>query len=72
MPFNDYPTKGNQGDSSKCRSLLAAAGYPDGLTLKDSYRANPLQFLVFQAVQSDFAKCGVQSAASSGAPLRAH
>ena len=41
VPFNDYPTKGNQGDSSKCRSLLAAAGYPDGLTLKDSYRRQP-------------------------------
>jgi ABC-type transport system substrate-binding protein len=59
VPFNDYPTKGNQGDSGKCRSLLAAAGYPDGLTLKDTYRANPLQVLVFRAVQSDFAKCGV-------------
>ena len=60
VPFNDYPTKDNEGDPGKCRRLLAAAGYPDGLTLKDIYIA----FLtigpqVEQEVKTDFGECGV-------------
>jgi ABC-type transport system substrate-binding protein len=57
--FNDYPTPNNQGDPAKCKSLLAAAGYPNGLTLKDYYRDNGNHPAVYQEVLSDFAKCGV-------------
>ena len=59
VPFNDYPTSGNQGDPAKCKSLLKAAGYPNGITLKDYYRNSGNHPAVFQEVQSDFAKCGV-------------
>ena len=59
VPFNDYPTKNNQGDPGKCKSLLAAAGYPNGITLKDYYRNSGNHPAVFQEVQADFAKCGV-------------
>jgi peptide/nickel transport system substrate-binding protein len=60
VPFNDYPTKDNEGDPGKCKSLLAAAGYPNGLTLKGIYIA----FLtsgpqVEQEVKTDFGECGV-------------
>ena len=59
VQFNDYPTTNNQGNPGKCKSLLKAAGYPNGLTLKDYYRNSGNHPAVFQEVQSDFAKCGV-------------
>jgi ABC-type transport system substrate-binding protein len=58
--INDYPTKNNEGDPSKCKSLLAKAGIPAGsLTLKDYYRDNGNHPAVFQVVQADFGACGV-------------
>jgi peptide/nickel transport system substrate-binding protein len=57
--FNLYPTAGNRGDPAKCKSLLAAAGYPNGLTLTDVYRTSGKHPDVYQSVQADFAKCGV-------------
>jgi ABC-type transport system substrate-binding protein len=59
VQFNDYPTNNNQGNPGKCKSLLKAAGYPNGLTLKDYYRNSGNHPAVFQEVQSDFQKCGV-------------
>jgi ABC-type transport system substrate-binding protein len=59
VPFNDYPANNNRGDPAKCKSLLKAAGYAKGLTLKDYYRNSGNHPAVFQEVQSDFAKCGV-------------
>ena len=59
VPFNDYPTTNNEGNPGECKSLLKAAGYPNGLTLKDYYRNNGNHPAVFEEVQSDFAKCGV-------------
>ena len=32
-PYDLYPTPGGRGDPAKARALLAAAGYPKGLTL---------------------------------------
>jgi ABC-type transport system substrate-binding protein len=59
VAFNDYPANNNQGDPAKCKSLLKAAGYPNGITLKDYYRNSGNHPAVYQEVQSDFAKCGV-------------
>jgi ABC-type transport system substrate-binding protein len=59
VKFNDYPTKNNQGDPAKCKSLLKDAGFASGFTLKDYYRNSGNHPAVFQEVQSDFQKCGV-------------
>jgi ABC-type transport system substrate-binding protein len=59
VQFNDYPSTNNQGNPAKCKSLLAAAGYANGLTLKDYYRNSGNHPAVFQEIQSDFQKCGV-------------
>jgi ABC-type transport system substrate-binding protein len=60
VPFNDYPSKNSEGDPSKCKSLLKAAGFASGsITLKDYYRNSGNHPAVFQEVQSDFAACGV-------------
>jgi peptide/nickel transport system substrate-binding protein len=46
---------------SKAKSLLAAAGYPDGFTLKTLSLAGPFPFdQLTQAVAADFAKVGVK------------
>ena len=66
--FDPYPTPGNQGDPAKCKSLLAAAGYPNGLTLKDPYRTSGKHPDVYQSIQADFAKCGVKV---EGFPVKA-
>lgn len=58
--FNLYPTPGNQGDAAKCKSMLAQAGYPNGLTLTDLYRTSGKHPDVYQSVQADLAKCGVK------------
>ena len=60
VPINDYKTPGNEGDPGKCKSMLAAAGYPDGLKLTDIYiayvKTGPL---IAQEVASDLQKCGI-------------
>jgi peptide/nickel transport system substrate-binding protein len=57
--FDPYPTPNHQGDPQKCKTLLAAAGYASGLTLKDVYRTSGNHPAVFQEVQKDLAACGV-------------
>lgn len=57
--YNLYPTPGNNGDPAKCKSTLAAAGYPNGLTLTDAYRNAGNHPAVFQSVQADLKACGI-------------
>jgi ABC-type transport system substrate-binding protein len=56
---NEYATPSNEGDQAKCKSLLAAAGYPNGLTLTLVYPNNPPAPDQAAALQSDFAMGGV-------------
>jgi ABC-type transport system substrate-binding protein len=59
VPFTDYPTPNSQGDPGKCKTLLKAAGYPNGLSVKYFYRNSGNHPAVFESVQSDLGKCGV-------------
>ena len=57
--INPYPSPNSTGDPAKCKSMLAAAGYPNGLTLTFVYPDNPPYPDVATALQSDFAQGGV-------------
>jgi ABC-type transport system substrate-binding protein len=58
-PFNLYPTPGNNGDPAKTKQLLAAAGYPHGLTLKLAYSNTGENGALAQSIQSDLKAAGV-------------
>ncbi len=57
--FNLYPTPNNSGDPAKCKSMLAAAGYPNGFTLIDVYRTSGKHPDIYQSVQADLQACGI-------------
>jgi ABC-type transport system substrate-binding protein len=57
--INPYPSTDNTGNPGKCKSMLAAAGYPSGLTLTLAYANNPPMPAQAAALQSDFALGGV-------------
>jgi peptide/nickel transport system substrate-binding protein len=58
-PITLYDTAGNQGDPSKCKSMIAAAGYPHGMTLVDLYINDSVNTALFQSIQASFANCGI-------------
>lgn len=62
--YNYYPTPNNSGDPAKCKSMLAAAGYPHGLNLTDVYRNVGNHPAVFTSVQSSLKACGITSKGS--------
>ena len=57
--YNYYPTMNNEGNAAKCKSMLAQAGYPHGLTIKDAYRNAGDHPAVFASVQADLKACGI-------------
>jgi ABC-type transport system substrate-binding protein len=60
QPFDLYPTTGNHGDPHKTKQLLAAAGYPHGITVKLLYPTDSYNPQVAQLMQSDLQSAGVQ------------
>lgn len=59
--FDLYPTADHNGDAAKCKTMLAAAGYPNGLTLTDVARNSGNHPAVAQSIQADFKACGVKT-----------
>jgi peptide/nickel transport system substrate-binding protein len=60
QPIPNYNTTGNQGNPTKCKSLLASAGYKSGVTLTDLYINDSVNTALFQSVQASFANCGIK------------
>jgi peptide/nickel transport system substrate-binding protein len=57
--YDPYPTPNNEGDAATCKSMLKAAGYPNGFTITDAYRTDGNHPAIFQEIQKDFGACGV-------------
>lgn len=57
--YNLYPTPNNQGDTSKCKSMLASAGYKNGLSLTYLYPNDSINKSIFEALQASLRSCGV-------------
>jgi peptide/nickel transport system substrate-binding protein len=59
QPFNLYPTEGDHGDPRKAKQLLAAAGYPNGLTLKLLFPNTQNNPQTAQLIQADLLAAGI-------------
>jgi peptide/nickel transport system substrate-binding protein len=60
QPFDLYPTAGNTGDPQKVKQLLAAAGYPDGITVKLLYPTTSNNPQIAELMQADLQAAGVK------------
>jgi peptide/nickel transport system substrate-binding protein len=56
---NAYPDSNGQGDVAMCKSDLAKAGYPNGVTVLYLYANDSVNTRVFEAVQASLAQCGI-------------
>ncbi|MGZ6772871.1 MAG: ABC transporter substrate-binding protein, partial [Mycobacteriaceae bacterium] len=56
---NQYPDSGGSGDVAMCKSDLAKAGYPHGLTLIYTYQHDSSNTRAFTAIQASLASCGI-------------
>jgi len=57
--YNMYPDANGQGDDTTCKSTLAKAGYPNGLTLNYLYANDSVNTRIFEAIQASLANCGI-------------
>jgi len=57
--YNLYPDNDGAGDVTKCKSELAAGGFPKGITLKYMYPNDSSNTRVFEAIQASLALCGI-------------
>jgi len=59
QPYTRYATPGSQGSPARCRSLLASAGYPHGLTLNYLYPNDSGDTTIFASIQGSLSACGI-------------
>jgi len=57
--YNMYSDDSGQGDVATCKSDLAKAGYPNGLTLLYTYMNDSSDTRMFTAIQASLANCGI-------------
>jgi peptide/nickel transport system substrate-binding protein len=58
---DQYVTREDRGDPAEARALLAAAGYPNGISLRLAY-INSRDKLLAQALQASLARAGITAA----------
>lgn len=56
---NMYPDDNGQGNVAMCKSDLAKAGYPKGVTLTYTYPNDSSDTRIFTAIQASLANCGI-------------
>jgi len=54
-----YPTRGNGGNTSRCKSLLTSAGYRSGLSLTYLYPNDSINRSFFESIQASLRPCGI-------------
>ncbi len=57
--YNLYPDNSGQGNVAMCKSDLAKAGYPNGVTLIYLYPNDSSNTRIFTAIQASLATCGI-------------
>jgi peptide/nickel transport system substrate-binding protein len=57
--YNMYPSTSSQGNVAMCKSDLAKAGYPNGVTLLYTYMNDSSDTRMFTAIQASLANCGI-------------
>jgi peptide/nickel transport system substrate-binding protein len=57
--YNLYPDNNGDGNTAKCKSTLAAAGYPHGVSLTYLYPNDSVDTQVFVAIQASLKPCGI-------------
>jgi peptide/nickel transport system substrate-binding protein len=56
---NMYPDANGQGNVAMCKTELAKAGYPNGVTLTYMYASDSSNTRIFTAIQASLANCGI-------------
>ena len=59
QPYNLYPDDSGQGNIAMCKTDLAKAGYPHGLSLLYEYQNDSSDTRIFTAIQASLAPCGI-------------
>jgi len=57
--YNLYPDDSGQGNIAMCKTDLAKAGYPHGLSLLYEYQNDSSDTRIFTAIQASLAPCGI-------------
>ena len=67
--YNLYPDDNGHGNVATCKSDLAKAGYPHGITLTYMYPNDSSNTRIFTAIQASLANCGITLTGKAGARL---
>jgi len=60
VPFNLYPSEGDQGDVAKAKELLTEAGYPNGFEATIDVRSIPVWKAQAEAMQQSLERVGIK------------